>query len=96
LHFEIHRNTSIGVVHTAATRTLANYEEPSAFIMQHRVLKLAREKTVVDLNTYTLPTFAGIPAKPFYSRNAVTRLASNTNSGSSRPSFFQVLFGRRD
>jgi hypothetical protein len=63
--------------------------------MQHRVLRPG-EKTVVDVNTYTLPTFAGIPAKPFYSRNAVTRLASNTNTGPSRPSIFQALFGRRD
>ena len=94
LHFEIHRNTTIGVVHTAATRSLANYEDPSTFIMQHRVLRPAREKMVVDLNTYTMPTFAGIPAKPFYTRNAVTRYASNNGAAAARPSIFQTLFGR--
>jgi murein DD-endopeptidase MepM/ murein hydrolase activator NlpD len=92
LHFEIHRNTTIGVVHTAATRSLANYEDPSTFIMQHRMLRPAGGKMVVDLNTYTLPTFAGIPAKPFYTRNAVTRYASN--NGGAKPSIFQTLFGR--
>ena len=92
LHFEIHRNTTIGVVHTAATRSLANYEDPSTFIMQHRMLRSASGKMVVDLNTYTLPTYAGIPAKPFYTRNAVTRYASN--NGGARPSIFQTLFGR--
>jgi murein DD-endopeptidase MepM/ murein hydrolase activator NlpD len=94
LHFEIHRNTTIGVVHTAASRSLANYEDPSTFIMQHRVLRPAREKMVVDLNTYTMPTFAGIPAKPFYTRNAVTRYASNNGAAAARPSIFQTLFGR--
>jgi murein DD-endopeptidase MepM/ murein hydrolase activator NlpD len=92
LHFEIHRNTTIGVVHTAATRSLANYEDPSTFIMQHRMLRSASGKMVVDLNTYALPTYAGIPAKPFYTRNAVTRYASN--NGGAKPSIFQTLFGR--
>ncbi|MGA7127030.1 MAG: M23 family metallopeptidase [Chthoniobacterales bacterium] len=92
LHFEIHRNTTIGVVHTAATRTMANYEEPSAFIMQHRALKPVPGKMVVDIRTYTMPTFPGIATKPFDTRNAVTRFAAS--NGGSRPSFFQALFGR--
>ena len=92
LHFEIHRNTTIGVVHTAATRSLANYEDPSTFITQHRILRPASGKMVVDLSNYTMPTFAGIPARPFYTRNAVTRYASNI--GGAKPSIFQTLFGR--
>ena len=92
LHFEIHRNTTIGVVHTAATRTMANYEEPSTFIMQHRALKPVPGKMVVDIRTYTMPTFPGIATKPFDTRNAVTRFAAS--NGGSRPSFFQTLFGR--
>jgi murein DD-endopeptidase MepM/ murein hydrolase activator NlpD len=92
LHFEIHRNTTIGVVHTAATRTMANYEEPSTFIMQHRALKPLPGKMVVDIRTYTMPTFPGIATKPFDTRNAVTRFAAS--NGGSRPSFFQTLFGR--
>jgi len=95
LHFEVHRNLGIGVVHMASTRSMANYEDPTTFVMQHRVLRTAREKTVVDLNTYTMPTFAGIPAKPFYARNAVSRLAS-TGTGTQRQSFFQTFFGHRD
>lgn len=91
LHFEIHRNTTIGVVHTAATRSMANYEEPSTFIMQHRVLKLVPGKMVVDIRTYTMPTFPGIAARPFYTRNAVTRFAAS--NGGTRPSIFQTLFG---
>jgi murein DD-endopeptidase MepM/ murein hydrolase activator NlpD len=91
LHFEIHRNTTIGVVHTAATRSMANYEEPSTFITQHRVLKPAPGKMVVDIRTYTMPTFPGIAAKPFDTRNAVTRFAAS--NGGSRPSIFQTLFG---
>ena len=92
LHFEIHRNTTIGVVHTAATRSMANYEEPSTFIMQHRALKLVPGKMVVDIRTYTMPTFPGIAARPFYTRNAVSRLAAR--NGGTRPSIFQTLFGR--
>jgi murein DD-endopeptidase MepM/ murein hydrolase activator NlpD len=94
LHFEIHRNTSIGVVHTAATRTLANYMEPSEFITQHRVLKAVPGKMVVDVGTYTMPTFAGIPARPFYTRNAVSRFAiSNGGTRPASPSIFQMMFG---
>jgi murein DD-endopeptidase MepM/ murein hydrolase activator NlpD len=91
LHFEIHRNTTIGVVHTAATRSMANYEEPSTFITQHRALKPLPGKMVVDIRTYTMPTFPGIAAKPFYTRNAVTRFAAS--NGGTRPSIFQTLFG---
>jgi murein DD-endopeptidase MepM/ murein hydrolase activator NlpD len=91
LHFEVHRNTSIGVVHTAATRSLFNYEDPSNFIDQHRVLKAMPGKMVVDLNTYTMPSFAGIVAKPFYTRNAVSRFAAS--NGGSRPSVLQTWFG---
>ena len=92
LHFEIHRNTTIGVVHTAATRSMANYEEPSTFIMQHRALKPVAGKMVVDIRTYTMPTFPGIAARPFYTRNAVSRFAAS--NGGTRPSIFQTLFGR--
>ena len=92
LHFEIHRNTSIGVVHTAASRSLSNYEDPSTFIMQHRVLRPASGKMVVNIGSYTMPTYAGIPARPFYMRNAVSRIASSNSSGN-RPSIFQMLFG---
>jgi hypothetical protein len=60
--------------------------------MQHRILRLASGKMVVDLSNYTMPTFAGIPARPFYTRNAVTRYASN--NGGAKPSIFQTLFGR--
>ena len=91
LHFEIHRNTTIGVVHTAAMRSMANYEEPSTFITQHRALKPLPGKMVVDIRTYTMPTFPGIAAKPFYTRNAVTRFAAS--NGGTRPSIFQTLFG---
>jgi murein DD-endopeptidase MepM/ murein hydrolase activator NlpD len=92
LHFEIHRNTTIGVVHTAATRSMSNYEDPTTFITQHRVLKPARGKMIVDIGAYTMPTYPGIPARPFYTRNSVSRFAS-TNGGSRPPSVFQTLFG---
>ena len=91
LHFEIHRNTTIGVVHTSWSRSLANYEDPTTFLMQHRALKPVRGKMVVDIGTYTMPTFAGIPAKPFYTPNAVSRFAAS--NGGTRPSIFQALFG---
>jgi murein DD-endopeptidase MepM/ murein hydrolase activator NlpD len=91
LHFEIHRNTTIGVVHTAATRSMANYEEPSTFITQHRALKPVAGKMVVDIRTYTMPTFPGIAARPFYTRNAVSRFAAS--NGGTRPSIFQTFFG---
>jgi len=95
LHFEIHRNTSIGVVHTAASRSLANYEDPTAFVMQHRVLRAAPGKMVVDLDTYTMPSYPGVPARPFYTRNAVSRFAaSNGGTRPASPSVFQTLFGR--
>jgi len=92
LHFEIHRNTAIGVVHTAATRSLANYEVPSTFITQHRVMAPVRGKMVVDIGTYTMPTFAGIPARPFYTRNAISRFAAS-NGGTGPQSIFRTLFG---
>ena len=96
LHFEVHRNLTIGVVHMASTRSLSNYEDPTTFVMQHRVLRPANGKMVVDLNTYTMPTFAGIPAKPFYTHNAVSRLASTSGRSSSQSSVFRTFFGHRD
>jgi hypothetical protein len=42
-----------------------------------------------------MPTYAGIPARPFYTRNAVSRFAAS--NGGTRPpssSVFQTLFGR--
>jgi murein DD-endopeptidase MepM/ murein hydrolase activator NlpD len=92
LHFEVHRNVSIGVVHSGASRNLANYADPSAFVMQHRVLTPAHEMVEVNVSTYSLPTFAGIPAKPFCTANAVSRIA--TGSFPNRW-ILQTLFGSK-
>ena len=90
LHFEIHHNVSIGVVHMSMTRSLANYADPTTFLMQHRVLKPSHEKVAVNVNTYTMPTFAGIPSKPFYTRNAVSRVATDVQQ---KRSWWHTLLG---
>ncbi len=63
LHFEIHRNLTIGVVHTGFARDGSNYEDPSTFLDAHRALRPSRETVLVALGGYAMPTFAGIPAR---------------------------------
>ncbi|MBV9488410.1 MAG: M23 family metallopeptidase [Verrucomicrobia bacterium] len=64
LHFEIHPNLTIGVVHTGFARDFSNYEDPTRFLEAHRTLKPSSQKVTVFLGGYTMPSFAGIPARP--------------------------------
>ena len=64
LHFEIHRNLTIGVVHTGFAGDYSNYEDPTRFLDSHRVLKRSPQTVVVALSGYVMPSFAGIPARP--------------------------------
>lgn len=62
LHFEMHKNLSIGVVHTMFTGDLSNYYVPSDFVNAHRSLQSGNRVTTVAMNNYVMPTFPGIPA----------------------------------
>jgi murein DD-endopeptidase MepM/ murein hydrolase activator NlpD len=62
LHFEMHKNLSIGVVHTMFAGDLSNYYVPSDFVNAHRSLQSGNRVTTVAMNNYVMPTFPGIPA----------------------------------
>jgi murein DD-endopeptidase MepM/ murein hydrolase activator NlpD len=64
LHFEVHKNLAIGVVHTMFSGDLSNYYVPSEFIKSHRTLQAGNRVTAVAMNNYVMPSFAGIPALP--------------------------------
>jgi murein DD-endopeptidase MepM/ murein hydrolase activator NlpD len=64
LHFEVHKNLSIGVVHTMFAGDLSNYYVPSDFVNSHRTLGSGNRVTTVAMNNYVMPTYAGIPELP--------------------------------
>jgi len=64
LHFEVHKNLAIGVVHTMFSGDLSNYYVPSEFIKSHRTLQAGNRLTTVAMNNFVMPSFAGIPALP--------------------------------
>lgn len=64
LHFEMHKNLAIGVVHTMFSGDLTNYYIPSEFINSHRSLQSGNRVTTVAMNNFVMPSFAGIPALP--------------------------------
>jgi hypothetical protein len=43
---------------------LTNYYVPSEFVNSHRTLRSGNRVTTVAMNSYVMPTFAGIPALP--------------------------------
>jgi murein DD-endopeptidase MepM/ murein hydrolase activator NlpD len=75
LHFEVHKNVAIGVVHTAFARDFNNYQDPTTFVTTHRNLKMSRDIVSVAMNTYVMPTFPGVPAKPPYHNTLVAKLS---------------------
>ena len=64
LHFEVHKNLAIGVVHTMFSGDLSNYYVPSEFVKSHRTLQAGNRVTSVAMNNYVMPSFAGVPALP--------------------------------
>jgi len=62
LHFEVHKNLAIGVVHTMFAGDYTNYYAPSEFINSHRKLASGNRVATVAMNNFVMPTFAGIPA----------------------------------
>jgi len=64
LHFEVHKNLTIGVVHTMFPGDLSNYFIPSEFIKSRRALMAGNRVATVAMNNYVMPSFAGIPAHP--------------------------------
>jgi murein DD-endopeptidase MepM/ murein hydrolase activator NlpD len=64
LHFEVHKNLAIGVVHTMFPGDLTNYYIPSDFINSHRSLQSGNRVTPVAMNNFAMPSFPGIPALP--------------------------------
>jgi len=75
LHFEVHKNLTIGVVHTAVTRDFNNYQDPTTFVSTHRNLKMSRDIVSVAMNTYVMPTFQGIRPKPPFHNTLVAKLS---------------------
>jgi murein DD-endopeptidase MepM/ murein hydrolase activator NlpD len=62
LHFEVHKNLAIGVVHTMFAGDYTNYYAPSEFINSHRKLTSGNRVATVVMNNFVMPTFTGIPA----------------------------------
>ena len=62
LHFEVHKNLAIGVVHTMFAGDYTNYYAPSEFINSHRKLASGNKVATVAMNNFVMPTFAGFPA----------------------------------
>jgi murein DD-endopeptidase MepM/ murein hydrolase activator NlpD len=77
LHFEIHKNLTIGVVHTAANRDMTSYQDPTTFLSGHRSVRVSRDVVTTVLNTYTMPSFPGIPTHPRIITGTVERLANS-------------------
>ena len=77
LHFEVHKNLTIGVVHTAFTRDFNNYQDPTTFVSAHRNLKMSRDIVSVAMNTYVMPTFRGVPAKPAFHNTLIAKLSNS-------------------
>jgi murein DD-endopeptidase MepM/ murein hydrolase activator NlpD len=75
LHFEIHKNLSIGVVHTLFAGDLTNYYVPTAFIETHRKLRSSSQWLIAAI-AYAMPSFPGIPAHPPFRNNMAARLAA--------------------
>jgi murein DD-endopeptidase MepM/ murein hydrolase activator NlpD len=75
LHFEVHKNLTIGVVHTAFTRDFSNYQDPTTFVNTHRSLKMSRDIVSVAMNTYVMPTFPGVRAKVPFHNTLVAKLS---------------------
>ncbi|MGA8659118.1 MAG: M23 family metallopeptidase [Chthoniobacterales bacterium] len=76
LHFEIHHNLTLGVVHTAESRVPGNYDDPTQFLDAHRTLKTFSEAVTVALNGYMMPSFPGIPAHPGSTDQTAGKFAS--------------------
>lgn len=85
LHFEIHHNLTIGVVHTAESRVPGNSDDPSQFLDAHRTLKTSNQLMTVALTGYTMPSFSGIPAHPQKSDESAGKLASTDEISVSGP-----------
>ncbi len=64
LHFEIHKDLSIGVNHQAGTRDLRSYWLPTEFIMARRHLDGGGRNVPTPAAAFVLPT----PDHPWYSR----------------------------
>lgn len=62
LHFEMHRNLAIGVVHTLFNGDFSNYYDPTSFLSSHRSLRSGNRPTTVAINNFAMPTYAGVPA----------------------------------
>jgi murein DD-endopeptidase MepM/ murein hydrolase activator NlpD len=76
LHFEVHKNLSIGVVHTLFAGDFSNYYDPTTFLNTHRTLKSTSQWATVAIDTYVMPSFPGIPAHPPFRENIAARLAA--------------------
>jgi murein DD-endopeptidase MepM/ murein hydrolase activator NlpD len=55
LHFEIHRNLTIGINHSGFSGDFSNYFDPTQFIAAHRRLSTGPGAVNVAMNTFTLP-----------------------------------------
>ncbi len=74
LHFEIHYDLTIGVVHAASTRLPGKYADPTGFLNVHRILKTKNQAVQVALN-YNMPSFPGIVAHPTDNRQSIAWLS---------------------
>jgi len=90
LHFEMHKNLAIGVVHTLFNGDFSNYYDPTSFLNSHRSLRSGNRPTTVAINNFAMPTYAGVPAlRPIVPATDAHQLPSEKKS-----SIFH--FGRYD
>jgi murein DD-endopeptidase MepM/ murein hydrolase activator NlpD len=76
LHFEIHNDLTIGVVHSDESRRSGNYEDPTQFLDVHRALPNSSRIVNVDLHTYRMPSFPGIELHPPILAQASTKAST--------------------
>ena len=61
LHFEIHKDLSIGINHAAGTRDLRSYWVPTDFVISHRHLRGGGHRVPTPSAQFLLPT----PSNPW-------------------------------
>jgi hypothetical protein len=70
LHFEMRKNLQIGMNRTQFARDYSNYYSPTAFINQHRTLRVDLSKVEVPINNFAPygKTLASVDPKPYLRR----------------------------
>jgi murein DD-endopeptidase MepM/ murein hydrolase activator NlpD len=100
LHFEIHKNITMGITRTGFAHDYTNYYSPTEFINKRRSLPGGGRTTLVAINTFTESRIFGAPNKgsaPIRKENSASVVPPKPASGEKRtPSFRVNRFGDLD